>query len=74
MRIGVGEDAHALVEGRTLGICGLTVPYDRGLQGYSDGDVATHAIIDALLVDLLLPFSDKELLGIDFFSDDDGIL
>lgn len=45
----MGYDAHALVEGRALVICGLTVPYDRGLQGYSDGDVATHAIIDALL-------------------------
>ena len=49
MRVGTGYDVHALVEGRPLVLGGVTVPHDRGLAGHSDGDVAAHAIIEALL-------------------------
>ena len=48
-RFGIGFDAHPLVPGRPLVLAGVTVPHDRGLEGHSDGDVATHALIDALL-------------------------
>ena len=48
-RSGIGVDVHALVEGRALVLGGVTVPFDRGLAGHSDGDVLIHAIIDALL-------------------------
>ncbi len=48
-RIGVGYDSHRLVEGRPLILGGLTIPFDRGLLGHSDGDALLHAIIDALL-------------------------
>ena len=48
-RFGIGYDAHRLVEGVPLVLAGVHVPHDRGLEGHSDGDVATHAIIDALL-------------------------
>jgi len=49
MRIGLGFDAHRLVPGRPLVLAGCRVPFDRGLEGYSDADVAAHAVIDALL-------------------------
>ncbi|OGA05571.1 MAG: 2-C-methyl-D-erythritol 2,4-cyclodiphosphate synthase [Betaproteobacteria bacterium RIFCSPLOWO2_02_FULL_64_12] len=49
MRIGQGFDAHALVAGRKLVIGGVTIPFERGLQGHSDADVLLHAITDALL-------------------------
>lgn len=49
MRAGIGYDAHRLVEGRPLIVGGVVVPYRLGLAGHSDGDVALHAIIDALL-------------------------
>ncbi len=49
IRFGIGYDAHRLVEGVPLVLAGVHVPHDRGLEGHSDGDVATHAIIDALL-------------------------
>lgn len=48
-RIGFGYDAHRLVEGRSLIIGGVKIPYHLGLMGHSDADVLTHAIIDALL-------------------------
>ena len=48
-RIGIGTDIHSVVEGRKLMLCGVYVPYPAGLAGHSDGDVAIHAIIDALL-------------------------
>ena len=47
-RSGVGYDAHPLAPGRALVLGGVTIPYDRGLEGHSDGDVLTHAVIDAL--------------------------
>lgn len=49
MRIGMGYDVHRLVEGRSLVIGGVTIPYELGLLGHSDADVLLHAISDALL-------------------------
>ena len=49
MRVGIGYDLHALVEGRPLVLGGVEVPHGRGLRGHSDADVLTHAVIDALL-------------------------
>jgi 2-C-methyl-D-erythritol 2,4-cyclodiphosphate synthase len=49
MRVGIGVDAHALVEGVPLVLGGVEVEFDRGLAGHSDGDVISHALIDALL-------------------------
>lgn len=49
MRIGEGFDVHALVSGRPLIIGGVTIPFDKGLDGHSDADVLLHAICDALL-------------------------
>ena len=46
-RIGFGYDVHRLVEGRSLIIGGVDIPYHLGLVGHSDADVLTHAIIDA---------------------------
>jgi 2-C-methyl-D-erythritol 2,4-cyclodiphosphate synthase len=48
-RIGCGFDAHRLVPGRPLRLGGVDVPYDRGLEGHSDGDCLLHAVCDALL-------------------------
>ncbi len=49
VRTGIGWDSHRLVAGRPLILGGVTVPYDLGLDGHSDADVLTHAVIDALL-------------------------
>jgi len=49
MRIGIGYDVHPLVPGRRLVLGGVEIPFDKGLSGWSDADVLTHAIIDALL-------------------------
>lgn len=49
MRIGYGYDVHRLVKNRKLILGGVEIPYYMGLLGYSDADVLTHAIIDALL-------------------------
>ena len=48
-RSGIGIDIHPLVDGRPLILGGVTIPFDKGLSGHSDGDVLTHAVIDALL-------------------------
>ncbi|MBE6041844.1 MAG: 2-C-methyl-D-erythritol 2,4-cyclodiphosphate synthase [Clostridiales bacterium] len=48
-RVGTGYDVHRLVPGRDLILCGTPVPWNKGLDGHSDADVATHALIDALL-------------------------
>lgn len=48
-RAGTGSDCHRLVEGRKLILCGVEVPFEKGLAGHSDADVATHAVCDALL-------------------------
>ena len=49
MRIGHGYDVHRLVEGRSLILGGVTVPFEKGLLGHSDADVLTHAVMDAVL-------------------------
>lgn len=49
IRIGFGVDFHQLVEGRTLWIGGVQIPYHKGGLGHSDADVLLHAICDALL-------------------------
>lgn len=49
MRIGLGYDAHRLVEGRRLILGGVEIPFERGLLGHSDADVLVHALMDAIL-------------------------
>jgi len=49
IRVGMGYDVHALVEGRKLFLGGVQIPHDRGLLGHSDADVLIHAVCDALL-------------------------
>ncbi|OHW62393.1 2-C-methyl-D-erythritol 2,4-cyclodiphosphate synthase [Andreesenia angusta] len=49
MKIGIGYDVHRLQEGRKLILGGVEVPHSKGLYGHSDGDVLTHAIVDAIL-------------------------
>lgn len=49
VRVGLGFDAHPLVEGRPLILGGVEVPFEKGLSGHSDGDVVVHALLDALL-------------------------
>ena len=49
MRVGTGYDVHRLVEGRPLVLCGEQIPYEKGLLGHSDADVALHALMDAML-------------------------
>ncbi len=72
MRVGIGYDAHALVEGRELFLGGLRIPHERGLQGHSDGDVLLHAISDALLgaaslsdIGVFFPDTDQTIKGIE---------
>jgi 2-C-methyl-D-erythritol 2,4-cyclodiphosphate synthase len=71
VRIGQGFDAHRLVSGRPLVLGGIVVPYERGLEGHSDGDVLLHAVASALLGALgdgdlgtHFPSSDPALAGI----------
>jgi 2-C-methyl-D-erythritol 2,4-cyclodiphosphate synthase len=49
MRVGIGYDVHPLIPGRKLVLGGVDIPFAKGLSGWSDADVLTHAIIDALL-------------------------
>ena len=49
MRIGHGFDLHPLAPGRTLQLGGIAIPWEKRLLGHSDGDVALHALCDALL-------------------------
>lgn len=49
MRVGLGYDIHRLVTGRELILGGVTIPFDKGEDAHSDGDVLIHAVIDALL-------------------------
>ena len=71
MRIGIGVDAHAFDPGVPLILCGVEFPGEPGLAGHSDGDVVTHALIDALLgaaalgdIGALFPSDDEALAGI----------
>jgi 2-C-methyl-D-erythritol 2,4-cyclodiphosphate synthase len=72
IRVGYGEDIHKLVKGRKLILCGTPIPFDLGLLGHSDADVAYHAVSDALLGALGLgdigkyfPPSDPNITNID---------
>jgi len=72
MRIGHGYDAHCLVEGRPLILGGVTIPYEKGLEGHSDADAVIHALCDAILGAMCLgdignhfPDTDPELKNID---------
>jgi len=72
IRIGHGMDVHRLVEGRRLILCGVEVPHTLGLLGHSDADVATHALMDALLgalalgdIGKLFPDTDEQYRGAD---------
>lgn len=64
-RVGMGFDVHRLVENRDLWIGGVKIPFEKGLDGHSDADVAIHAICDAILGaanmrDIGFHFSDKD--------------
>lgn len=72
MRIGHGYDVHKFKEGRKCVICGVEIPYEYGLDGHSDADVAAHAVMDALLgaaalgdIGRLYPDTDDAFLGAD---------
>ena len=65
LRVGHGFDAHKLTVGRKLILCGVEIPFAKGLDGHSDADVAVHALMDALLgaaglFDIGRHFSDKD--------------
>ena len=71
LRIGLGVDAHAFEDGIPLVLGGIRFDDDRGLAGHSDGDVVTHALIDALLgasgfgdIGTLFPAEDDSLRGV----------
>ncbi|PYJ03772.1 MAG: 2-C-methyl-D-erythritol 2,4-cyclodiphosphate synthase [Verrucomicrobia bacterium] len=49
VRVGIGYDVHALVEGRKLILGGVDIPHAKGLEGHSDADVLMHALCDAIL-------------------------
>jgi 2-C-methyl-D-erythritol 2,4-cyclodiphosphate synthase len=49
MRIGTGYDVHPLVPGRKLVLGGVEIPFEKGLDGWSDADVLVHAVCDAML-------------------------
>lgn len=72
IRIGQGYDVHAIADGLPMWLCGIQVPSDRGFVAHSDGDVAIHALCDAILGALALgdigkhfPDSSDEFKGID---------
>ncbi|MBU1260728.1 MAG: 2-C-methyl-D-erythritol 2,4-cyclodiphosphate synthase [Planctomycetes bacterium] len=71
-RTGLGTDIHRLVEGRPLKLGGMTVPFEKGLLAHSDGDVALHALMDAIIgaaglgdIGMLFPDSDPQFKNID---------
>lgn len=71
-RVGMGFDVHRLVEGRPLWLGGVNIPWERGLLGHSDADVAIHALCDALLgaaalrdIGYHFPDTDPQYKGID---------
>lgn len=72
IRIGQGYDVHALAEGLRMRLCGVDIASDTGFVAHSDGDVAIHALCDAILGALALgdigkhfPDSSAEFAGID---------
>lgn len=54
MRIGFAKDIHKLVSGRKLILCGVNIPFEKGLLGHSDADVVYHAIAESILGALAL--------------------
>lgn len=75
LRIGVGYDMHALVQGRPLVLGGVEIPFDLGLEGHSDADVLIHAVMDAILgamregdIGKLFPDDDPAFKGISSLS------
>ena len=72
IRIGQGYDVHALAEGLRLVLCGVEIEHTKGCVAHSDGDVAIHALCDALLgalalgdIGKLFPDTDPKYKGID---------
>lgn len=72
LRVGFGFDAHRLVVGRRLILGGVEIPHELGLEGHSDADVLTHAVMDALLgavgrgdIGQHFPDTDPRLAGAD---------
>ena len=70
-RTGIGVDVHPLVGGRDLVLGGVVIPFDRGLEGHSDGDALVHAVIDACLgaanlgdIGSHFPSSNQRYLGV----------
>jgi 2-C-methyl-D-erythritol 2,4-cyclodiphosphate synthase len=71
-RTGIGTDIHHLVEGRALKLGGVHIPYEKGLLAHSDGDVALHALMDAIIgaaglgdIGMLFPDTDPQFKNID---------
>lgn len=71
LRVGHGYDVHRLAQGRELILGGVKIPYEQGLDGHSDADVLTHAVMDALLgaagledIGCLFPDNDAAFLNI----------
>ena len=72
MRIGHGYDAHKFAENRKCIICGVEIPFEKGLAGHSDADVAVHALMDAFLgaaalgdIGQMFPDTDEKWRGAD---------
>ncbi|NLO82126.1 MAG: 2-C-methyl-D-erythritol 2,4-cyclodiphosphate synthase [Clostridiales bacterium] len=71
MRVGIGYDVHPLTKGRDLVLGGVSIPFEKGLDGHSDADVLVHAVIDALLgaagmgdIGRMFPDNDNRYKGI----------
>lgn len=72
MRIGHGYDVHRITDGRKLILCGVEIPWEKGLLGHSDADAAVHALMDAILgaaamgdIGHLFPDTDPAYAGAD---------
>ncbi|MDD5134069.1 MAG: 2-C-methyl-D-erythritol 2,4-cyclodiphosphate synthase [Phycisphaerae bacterium] len=71
-RTGIGTDIHRLIEGKPLKLGGILIPFEKGLLAHSDGDVALHAVIDAIAgaaglgdIGMLFPDTDPQFKDID---------
>jgi 2-C-methyl-D-erythritol 2,4-cyclodiphosphate synthase len=71
-RTGIGTDIHRLIEGKPLKLGGILIPFEKGLLSHSDGDVALHAMIDAIAgaaglgdIGTLFPDTDPQFKNID---------
>lgn len=72
IRVGHGIDVHKFAEGRKLILCGVEIPFEKGLLGHSDADAALHALMDAILgatalgdIGAHFPDTDEEFCGAD---------